>query len=108
VRPLTEDLAVMVLRETYHEAVDVIINGLLSKREGIIMPLRDYPSNDPFDNQDVIPYLTTEDLRELSNLKELRISNAATLRYFEEREVAIFKAARARLPKGGETNVQAD
>ena len=68
------------------------------------MPLRDYPSNDPFANQDVIPYLTTEELRELSNLKELTRSNIATLRYFEEREGAIFKAARARVPKEGPVN----
>jgi len=68
------------------------------------MSLRDYPGSDPFQNQDVIPYLTTEELRELSNLKELRVSNIATLRYFEEREGAIFKAARARVPKGGQGN----
>jgi hypothetical protein len=68
------------------------------------MPLRDYPNNDPFENQDAIPYLTTEELRELSNLKELTRSNIATLRYFEEREGVIFKAARARLPKEGPVN----
>ena len=68
------------------------------------MPVRNYPSSDPFANQDVIPFLTTDELRELSNLKELRVSNAATLRYFEEREGAIFKAARARVPKGGQGN----
>lgn len=61
------------------------------------MSLRDYPSNDPFKNQDVIPYLTTEELRELSNLKELKRSNIATLRYFEEREGTIFTMARARI-----------
>lgn len=48
--------------------------------------MRDFPSNNPLENQDVIPYLTTEELRELSSLKELRRSNIATLRYFEERE----------------------
>jgi hypothetical protein len=68
------------------------------------MSLRDYPSNDPFENQDVIPYLNTEELRELSNLKELTRSNIATLRYFEERERAIFKAVRDRVPKGGAVN----
>lgn len=72
------------------------------------MPLRDCPSNDPFENQDVIPFLTTEELRELSNLKELRRSTSAALTYFEEREGAIFKSARARLPKEGENNVQVD
>jgi len=70
------------------------------------MPLRDYPSSDPLQNQDIINLLTTEELRELSNLKELRISNIAARRYFEEREGAIFSAARAR--QGGENNVQAD
>ena len=60
------------------------------------MPLRDYPSSDPFENQDVIPYLTTEELRELSNLKELTRSNIATMRYFEERGSTIFKAAKSR------------
>jgi hypothetical protein len=70
------------------------------------MSLRDYPSNDPFENQDIIPYLTTEELRELSNLKELTRSNIATMRYFEEREGAIFSAARAR--QGGESNVHVD
>jgi len=68
------------------------------------MPLRDYPSSDPFENQDVIPYLTVEELRELSNLKELRRSTTAALTYFEEREGAVFKAARARLPKEGPVN----
>jgi hypothetical protein len=69
------------------------------------MPLRDYPSSDPFENQDIIHLLTTEELRELSNLKELRVSNIATLRYFEEREGVIFKAARARVTEGGEKHV---
>jgi hypothetical protein len=69
------------------------------------MSLRDFPSNDPFENQNLIPYLTTEELRELSGLKELKRSNIATLRYFEEREGAIFKAVRSRLPKGGENHV---
>jgi len=68
------------------------------------MSLRDYPDSDPFQNQDVIPYLTTEELRELSNLKELTRSNIATLRYFEEREGTIFKAARTRMPEGGPVN----
>jgi hypothetical protein len=65
------------------------------------MPLRDYPNNDPFKNQDVIPYLNTEELRELSNLKELTRSNISTLRYFEEREGTIFKEARTRIPPKG-------
>ncbi len=67
----------------------------------ISMSLRDYPNNDPFKNQDVIPYLTTEELRELSNLKELKRSNIATLNYFEEREGAIFSTARTRIADAG-------
>jgi hypothetical protein len=79
----------------------VIIPKVPSIERGKNMPLRDYPSSDPFQNQDVIPFLTTEELRELSNLKELTRSNIATLRYFEEREGAIFKAGRDRIsPKG--------
>lgn len=69
------------------------------------MSLRDFPSSDPFENQDIIHLLTTEELRELSGLKELKRSNIATLRYFEEREGAIFRAVRARQ---GESNVQVD
>lgn len=68
------------------------------------MSLRDYP-DDRFQNQDVIPFLTTEELRELSNLKELKLSGIAALRYFEEREGVIFKAARARVPEGGKNHV---
>jgi hypothetical protein len=79
--------------------------GALYREREIIMPLHDYPGSDPFENQDVINLLTVDELRELSNLKELRVSNIATLRYFEEREGAIFKAARARLPKEGEPHV---
>ena len=66
----------------------------------------DYP--DAFANQDIIHLLTVDELRELSNLKELRRSTSAILHYFEEREGAIFSAARARVPEGGESNVQAD
>jgi len=68
------------------------------------MSLRDYPGSDPFENQDVIPFLTMEELRELSNLKELRVSNIATLRYFEEREGVIFKQARTRIPPKGNSD----
>ncbi len=69
------------------------------------MPLRDFPSSDPFENQYIIQFLTTEELRELSNLKELRRSTTAALTYFEEREGAIFSTVRARLPKEGENHV---
>lgn len=69
------------------------------------MPLRDYPNNDPFENQDVIPFLTTEELRTLSNLKEMRRSLAAIINHFEQEEGNIFKAARSRVPEGGENHV---
>lgn len=72
------------------------------------MSVRDYPSSDPFENQDIIHLLTVDELRELSNLKELRRSTSAILHYFEEREGAIFSAARTRTSKGGESNVQTD
>lgn len=68
------------------------------------MPLSDFLSNDPSQNQTIINILTVDELRELSNLKELRISNIATRRYFEEREEVIFTAARARVPKEGLAN----
>jgi len=72
-----------------------------SKMGEISMSLRDYPNNYPFKNQDVIPYLTTVELRELSNLKELKRSTTAALIYFEEREGAIFSTARTRITDAG-------
>jgi hypothetical protein len=75
----------------------LIIPKVPSIERGKNMSLRDYPSNDPFENQDIINFLTTEELRELSNLKELKQSNIATLKYFEEREGTIFKVVRARI-----------
>jgi len=69
------------------------------------MPLRDYPSSDPFENKDIIKILTVEELREISNLTELTRSTIATLKYFEERAGALFAAARARVPaEGGPVN----
>ncbi len=65
---------------------------------------KDHP--DAFENQDIIHLLTVDELRDLSNLKEMRRSLAAITRYFEEREGAIFQAARSR--QGGESNVQVD
>ena len=59
----------------------------------------DYP--DAFANQDIIHLLTVDELRELSNLKELRRSTSAILHYFEEREGAIFAAARTRIDDQG-------
>jgi hypothetical protein len=67
------------------------------------MSLRDYP--DAFENQDIINLLSTEELRELSNLKEMRRSLTAVIGYMQERESGIFKAVRARLPKQGEPHV---
>jgi hypothetical protein len=67
------------------------------------MSLRDYP--DAFENQDIINLLSTEELRELSNLKEMRRSLTAVIDYMQEREGGIFKAVRARLPKEGENHV---
>lgn len=63
----------------------------------------DYP--DVFVNQDILDSLTIEELRELSNLKELRKSTTAALTYFEEREGAVLSAARARTSEGGENHV---
>ena len=62
----------------------------------------DYP--DAFENQDIIHLLTVDELRELSNLKELRRSTSAILHYFEERESSIFSAARIRTSEGGPVN----
>lgn len=67
------------------------------------MPVRDYPSSDPFENQDIIHLLTTEELRDLSNFKEMRRSLGLIIRHFEEKEGAIFQAARAK--QGGENHV---
>jgi hypothetical protein len=53
--------------------------------------------SDAFENQDIIHLLTVDELRELSNLKELRRSVTATLNYFNEREGSIFAAARNRI-----------
>jgi hypothetical protein len=58
-----------------------------------------------FQNQDIIKFLTTEELRILSNLKEMRRSLAAIINHFEQEEGAIFVAVRARLPKEGENHV---
>lgn len=65
---------------------------------------RDYP--DAFANQDVIKFLTTLECMELSNLKEMRRSLAATIDYLDGRESVIFQAVRVR--QGGENNVQVD
>lgn len=57
--------------------------------------------NDAFTNQDVIKHLTTSEFRELSNLKEIRRSLAAVVHYLENREGAIFAAARIRIADAG-------
>lgn len=68
------------------------------------MSLRDFP-NDAFENQDIIKFLTTKELQDLSNFKEMRRSLALIIRHFEEKESTIFQAVRARVPKGGENHV---
>ena len=55
--------------------------------------------SDAFENQDLIPHLNVNELRELSNLKEMRRSLLATICYFEERESSIFTEARIRLSR---------
>jgi len=59
----------------------------------------DHP-NDVFENQDLIPHLNVNELRELSNLKEMRRSLAAVIDYFEERQSVIFAEARIRIAQG--------
>jgi hypothetical protein len=68
--------------------------------EDKIMSL-DHP-NDAFENQDLIPHLNVNELRELSNLKEMRRSLLATICYFEERESSIFTEVRIRLSRKSE------
>lgn len=53
--------------------------------------------NDAFANQDILHLLTVNELRELSNLKELMRSVRAVLNYFQERESEVFKTARTRI-----------
>ena len=59
-----------------------------------------------FQNQDLIPAMTTLELKEVSDIKEIKRSLNATIRYLENRESSIFAVVRARLPKeGGESHV---
>jgi hypothetical protein len=60
-----------------------------------------YNPNDAFANQDILHFLTVEELRELSNLKELMRSVRAVLNYFQERESGVFKTARTRIADAG-------
>jgi hypothetical protein len=87
----------------------IIPNEHLPEKEGDFMPTLDHP-NDAFHNQDIVHLLTVDELRELSNLKELRRSTTATLSYFQEREKYIFSQARTRQPVneagGGPVNDQ--
>jgi hypothetical protein len=59
-----------------------------------------------FQNQDLIPAMTTLELKEISDIKEIKRSLNATIRYLENRESSIFAVVRDRLPKqGGESHV---
>ena len=59
-----------------------------------------------FQNQDLIPIMTTLELKEVSDIKEIKRSLNATIRYLENRESSIFAVVRDRLPKqGGESHV---
>ena len=67
------------------------------------MPLRDFP-NDALGNEDVIDFLSSEELKELHKLNEMRRSLAAVGDYLNDQESIIFKTARGRAPEGGEAN----
>ena len=56
-----------------------------------------------FQNQDLIPAMSTGELKEISDIKEIKRSLNATIVFLENRERAIFQAARAR--QGGENHV---
>lgn len=58
-----------------------------------------------FQNQDLIPIMSTIELKEISDIKEIKRSLSATIRYLSNRENSIFSAVRARLPKEGEPYV---
>lgn len=53
-----------------------------------------------FQNQDLIPAMSTIELKEISDIEEIKRSLNATIGYLENRESSIFAVVRARLPKG--------
>ena len=58
-----------------------------------------------FRNQDLIPAMTTLELKEISDIREIKRSLTATIEYLESRESNIFQAVRARAPKAaGDSN----
>ena len=67
------------------------------------MPLRDYP-NDALGNEDVVEFLSSEELKELHRLNEMRRSLAAVGDYLNGQESIIFSTARSRVPEGGPVN----
>jgi len=68
------------------------------------MPLRDFP-NDALRSEDVIGFLSSDELGELHKLNEMRRHLAAVVDYLNGQESIIFSAARARSSEGGETHV---
>lgn len=52
-----------------------------------------------FQNQDLIPVMTTLELKEISDIREIKRSLAATINYLENRESTFFTAVRTRSSK---------
>lgn len=52
-----------------------------------------------FYNQDIVNQLDIHECKELADIKEIKHSLYATIKYLEGRESSIFQAVRARLPK---------
>jgi len=58
----------------------------------------------PLGNEDIIEFLSSDELGDLHRLNEMRRSLAVVLNYLNGQESIIFSAARARVPKGGPVN----
>jgi len=58
----------------------------------------------PLENEDVIEFLSSEELKELRALSGMRRSLAVVLDYLDGQESIIFSAARTRIPEGGPVN----